>query len=152
MMKRQGIENPLITVNDPRSPVTEAFRTLRTNIQFAGLDNPIKTILVASATPGTGKSTVAANLGVIMAQAGSSVLLVDADLRKPTLHRIFKCENLTGLTSLLIDETLDLKYAVYKAGSIICTSWPADVPPNPAELLSSKNERDRRFAGPTTNT
>jgi len=75
--------NPLITLKDPRSPAAEAFRTLRTNIQFAALDKPIHTLIVTSPAPDEGKSITVANLAVTMAQAGHTTILVDADLRRP---------------------------------------------------------------------
>jgi succinoglycan biosynthesis transport protein ExoP len=82
--------NPMPTaVREPRSPIVEAFRSLRTNIQFAGVDHPIRTLLVTSAVPTEGKSTIAANLAVVMAQSGLRVILMDGDLRRPTVHKIF---------------------------------------------------------------
>ncbi|MEW5785239.1 MAG: CpsD/CapB family tyrosine-protein kinase [Bacillota bacterium] len=124
---------------DPHSPFTEAFRTLRTNIQFTGVDNQVRTILVAGATPGCGKTTTTVNLGVTLAQTGYSVLLVDTDLRKPALHRYFNIINEPGLTSLLFDVTMDLNRAVHKSlveNLYILPSGP--IPPNPAELLSTE--------------
>jgi len=98
----------LVTYTDPRSPVAEAYRTLRTNIQFASLDKPLMTLLITGANPACGKSTTAANLSVALAQAGSSVLLVDTDLRRPTLHKYFEADNGRGLTNLLVDLKPDL--------------------------------------------
>lgn len=129
----------LITFTDPHSPIAEAFRTLRTNIQFAGVDKPIKTMLITSATMNCGKTTITANLGVAMAQTGSSVLVVDADLRKPTLHRYFSMDNEPGLTNILFDVTMDLNMSVNKSrinNLFVLASGP--VPPNPAELLSTE--------------
>src|SRR5439155_23674763 len=82
-------EPHLIVASDPRSPVAEAFRTLRTNIQFKSLDNPVRTILVTRSAPGEGKSTVVANLAASLAQAGAAVIAVDCDLRNPSLHDAF---------------------------------------------------------------
>ena len=93
----------LITLTEPKSAASEAFRTLRTNIQFAGLDQPCRTILVTSAGPEEGKTTSAANFGVVAAQAGSRVCVVDSDLRRPTLHRLFKLSNARGLTTALVE-------------------------------------------------
>ena len=79
-------QSELITVSEPRSPISEAYRTLRTNLDFASLDQALKTLVVTSAGGGEGKSTTLANLGVVSAQAGRKVVLVDADLRRPSLH------------------------------------------------------------------
>ena len=91
----------LVTLLYPRSPASEAFRTLRTNVDFASVDLPIASLLVTSSVPAEGKTTVAANLAVAFAQAGRRTILVDADLRHPEVHLIFKCANEFGLTSLL---------------------------------------------------
>jgi protein-tyrosine kinase len=132
----------LIAETDPRSPASEAYRTLRTNIQFAGLDQPCRSIVVTSATAGEGKTTTAANLGVVVAQAGSRVCLVDSDLRRPSLHRVFGLDNARGLTTALVE---DLPFAeVARPTRVPClsvlTSGP--LPPNPAELVGSKRMRE----------
>lgn len=123
---------------EPRSPVTEAYRTLRTNITYASVDHPISSILVTSAGPGEGKSLTAANLAVVMAQAGKETLLVDSDLRKPMLHRLFGLRNDRGLTSLLVqgcdpDKVVQPTQVAYL--SLIASGL---IPPNPAELLGSQ--------------
>src|SRR5947209_287572 len=79
----------LVTLIDPRSQVAEAYRTLRTNVQFSSLEKPVRTLLLTSARPGEDKSVAVANLAVTFAQVGSRVILVDADLRRPSLHSIF---------------------------------------------------------------
>ncbi len=129
----------MIVANDPRSPVAEAFRTLRTNIQFKSLDSPVRTILVTSSTAGEGKSTVAANLAVSLAQTGAAVIVVDCDLRNPSLHEIFGVGNDRGLTSLMLAQDTTARDYLQRseAGSLdVLTSGP--LPPNPAELLGSK--------------
>lgn len=129
----------LISTRQPRSPATEAYRVLRVNIQFSMVDRTLRTILVTSANPDEGKSTIACNLAIVMAQAGARVILVDGDLRRPTLHRIFALPNSSGLTSVLLDPDTQLPALIQASGVDnlrIMTSGPQ--PPNPSELLGSK--------------
>ncbi len=128
-----------IVVSEPRSPISEAFRSLRTNIQFAGVDKPIRTLLVTSPGLSEGKTTVAANLAIVLAQGGKKVLLLDADMRKPRIHRIMDLPNKLGLSEFFKHPTRDLRSAVQQWGDAyldVVTS--GKVPPNPAELLGSK--------------
>lgn len=121
-----------------RSPLVEAYRILRTNIEFAGIDSPMKAILVTSPSPGEGKTTICANLGIVIAQAGKKVIIVDADLRRPSLHRLFEVSNNTGLTTLLLQDGLRPGDVLLETGVpslSILTSGP--IPPNPSELLGS---------------
>lgn len=124
--------------DNPRSPVSEAFRTLRTNLEFAAVDQPIRTLLVVSAHPAEGKSTIAANLAVTLAQGGKHVFLMDADLRRPNVHRFFNLTNRAGLSDLFRDTVslADVTRAWRDPNLCIVTS--GDIPPNPADLLSSK--------------
>lgn len=129
----------LVVVNKPSSVVSEQFRTIRTNIQFSMVDETLRTIVVTSAGPASGKSTVSANLAATFASKEKKVLLVDADLRKPTVHKTFKVRNNDGLTTLLTDRKAYLEEMIYRThseGLYILTSGA--IPPNPAELLSSK--------------
>lgn len=120
------------------SPVAEAYRILRTNIDFARVGNPGKTLLVTSTTEGEGKTTTISNLAVIVAHSGRRVIIVDADLRRPSVHKMFGIANAAGLTNLLLDET------PVAASSLQPTAVPnlwvlpcGPIPPNPSELLVS---------------
>ncbi len=137
----------LIAETAPKSPAAEAYRTLRTNIQFAGLDRPCRSIVVTSATPAEGKTTTAANFAVVCAQAGSRVCLVDADLRKPALHRVFGVDNQRGLTTAILEsKTLaDVAAPTRVAGLSVVVSGP--LPPNQVELAASQRMRDLLEAG-----
>ena len=130
----------LITVAQPLSPVSEAFRGLRTNIRFSGVDKPIRTLLVTSAGPTEGKSTTAANLAVTMAQAGLKVVLVDADLRRPRLHTIFDLHPRGGLTGSLLEGNMDgrLQSSQVEGLKVLPSG---ERPPNPSELLGSRRLR-----------
>jgi capsular exopolysaccharide synthesis family protein len=132
----------LATLLYPRSPAAEAYRTLRANIEFASVAASVHTLLVTSANAGEGKTVTAANLAVAFAQAGRPVLLVDADLRKPGVHRIFDVPNMHGLTSLLRSDDVSLDAVAHpteQANLRLLTSGP--LPPNPAELLGSQRMR-----------
>ena len=123
---------------NPRSPVAEAFRTLRTNLEFASVDRPLKTLLVVSAHPGEGKTTVATNLAITIAQGGKRVLLIDADLRRPRVHHHLGLPNRIGLSNLFRDlHTIEDVAHAWRDGSLsVITS--GGVPPNPADLLASE--------------
>jgi capsular exopolysaccharide synthesis family protein len=131
--------NKLITVTEPRSPISEAYRTLRTNLDFANLDGTLKTLAVTSAGVGEGKSTTLANLAVVSAEAGRKVILVDADLRRPTLHQVFGLDNDKGLTTVMMDESSLASPPLQQTGIpglSVLTSGP--LPPNPADLMGSR--------------
>jgi non-specific protein-tyrosine kinase len=134
---QQQTTSNLITLSDPRSPVSEAYRTLRTNLSFSSLDEPIRSLVVTSPAPDEGKSTTVANLAVTMAQGGRSTILVDCDLRRPALHTLFGCRSEPGLTNLLLEE--DGQPALQQTeveGLQLLPSGP--LPPNPADLLGSQ--------------
>lgn len=127
-----------ITVADPRSQVSESFRTLRTNIQFSNVDSFLGTLLVTSPMLGDGKSTVAANLGIVLAQNGQRVILLDADLRRPSLHKIFALRNRPGLSRLFVQPPLELEEAIQPTDIPGLSVIPAGyLPPNPLELVGS---------------
>ncbi len=132
-------ELPLVTLTHPRSPAAEAYRTLRTNLTFAGLDKPIRSLIVTSAAPGEGKSTTLANLAVTMAQGDRRTILVDADLRRPSLHRIFGLPNEPGLTTMFVDEASRTDPPLLETGVEHLWLLPSGpLPPNPADLLGSR--------------
>ncbi len=133
----------LITLTHPRSAAAEAYRTLRTSLDFSSLDQAIHSLVVTSAAPDEGKSTTLANLAVTLAQAGRRTICVDADLRRPSLHRLFGLPNTSGLTTMMLDDAA-LASPPLQAGPSpnlrILTSGP--LPPNPAELLAARRVDD----------
>ncbi|MFZ5591380.1 MAG: CpsD/CapB family tyrosine-protein kinase [Bacillota bacterium] len=132
----------LKAVHEPKSPVAEAYRILRTNIQFSGLDRSLRSLLVTSSAPNEGKSLTVANLAAAFAQSGPRVLIVDADLRKPTQHKLFSISNLQGLTSVLLGQ-MELADAVHRVPPHALYVLPTGpIPPNPAELLGSQRMRE----------
>jgi len=127
----------LVAMKDPRSPAAEAYRVLSTNIQFSSLDRAIQTLLVTSVGPDEGKSIVLANLAITMAESGRRVIMVDSDLRRPSLNALFDLPAAPGLTTMVLDEALEpplLRTAVENVQ--VVPSGP--LPPNPAELLASE--------------
>ncbi len=129
----------LYVAKQPRSPVTEAFRALRTNLEFAGVDQPLRTLLVTSPGPNEGKTTTAINLAAIIAQGNKKVVLLDADLRRPRVHRFLSLSNQIGLSDLFRGnlELSSVKRDVEENPNLqVVTS--GNLPPNPAELLGSE--------------
>ncbi|MCI0530831.1 MAG: polysaccharide biosynthesis tyrosine autokinase [candidate division Zixibacteria bacterium] len=136
------IASSLVTHFEPKSAVSEAYRTFRTNIQFAQLDRPVKTLLITSPGPSEGKSTTISNLAITLAQQGIKTVLIDADLRKPVLHSVFNLNPLKGLTHYLMGKAA-LDQIVQPSGienlSLISCGI---MPPNPAELLGSQKLKE----------
>ena len=131
----------LITLTNAQSPKAEAYRSLRTNLDFYSLENPLHTLLITSAEPDDDKTTVLANLGVISAQGGKSVILVDADMRRPHLHEIFGTANDQGLATALISDKAQLPiFATELPNLSIVPAGPT--PTNPADLLASRRMDD----------
>jgi capsular exopolysaccharide synthesis family protein len=136
-----GDEKPgegLYVAKNPRHPVVDAYRSLRTNLEFAGVDEPIRTLLISSSDPRVGKTSLACNLAVVMAQGEKRVILVDCDFRRPRVHEFFGVSNNHGLSDVFLNwakvedvlkETGERKLELVTAGTL---------PPNPAELISSK--------------
>ncbi|HQO64660.1 MAG TPA: polysaccharide biosynthesis tyrosine autokinase, partial [Syntrophorhabdus sp.] len=124
---------------NPRSPVAEAFRSLRTNLEYSSVDNPARTILVTSSGESEGKSTVAANLAIVQAQSGKNVIIIDADMRRPKVHVQFNKSNRRGLSDVVtgklrIDDVVKTYDQVENLSIITCGT----IPPNPSELLGSE--------------
>lgn len=148
--RRDDASRDLVTVYDPSGAASEAYRMLRTNLFYALIDSPPKIIVLTSANVGDGKSTTTANLGVTLAQADKSVLILDCDLRNPRLHSMFDVNNTRGLADILArgDRIEEVWREPIPGLKLICAGPP---PPNPAELLSSRRlaeflgEMRRRF-------
>jgi succinoglycan biosynthesis transport protein ExoP len=134
--RREGTQY-LVSVGDPKAPATESYRTLRTNLLFVSVGGPVRRLLIASPVKSEGKSTTAANLATVMAHAGQRVLLVGADLRRPSIHKFFGMSNRVGLSSVLSGQAslMDAIQDPGIKGLRVMAGGP--VPPNPAELLGS---------------
>jgi non-specific protein-tyrosine kinase len=126
----------LVTITDPRSPASEAYRALRTNLSFYNLDKPLRTLVVTSPAAGAGKSTTVANLAVTMAQSGRRTILVDCDLRRPTLHDLFGLTLEPGLTNLVLEEIAEPPLQKTSVDKLWLLGSGAK-PPNPADLLGA---------------
>lgn len=137
-MSRSTPEWKLITESNPKSPISEGYRMLRTNIEFSTIDQKLQVIMLTSSKPNEGKSTTSANMAVAFAQANKRVLLIDADLRKPTQHHIFGKSNRTGLTTALFKQK-DIHEVIQQSDTEnLSLIHAGPTPPNPSELLSSK--------------
>ncbi|MDQ6420687.1 CpsD/CapB family tyrosine-protein kinase [Paenibacillus sp. LHD-117] len=136
-MSRSKNKRQLITLTNPRSPISESYRALRTNIDFSSIDEKLQVIMISSAGPGEGKTTTISNLAIAYAQSERRTLLIDADLRKPTAHHTFSVSNRWGLSSV-ISQQCSLEEAIQMSNIPnldIVTS--GTIPPNPAEMLGS---------------
>lgn len=136
----KNLEDPgnLIAHARPRDPISEAYRVLRTNLSFSAVDESLRALLVTSSSPSEGKSTTISNLAVVIAQMGKTVILVDSDLRRPSLHKVFELGNNHGLTTAILNPSVPLTHHLQETtvhGLRVMTSGPT--PPNPAELLES---------------
>lgn len=133
----------LYCLEQPKSANADLFRSIRSNIRYTRVGGEIRSILVTSSLPEEGKSTVAMNLAIAMAETGRTVLLIDGDLRSPTVHKAFNLTNWVGLSSILVDQTRleDCIYSIQDVqGLSVLTSGP--VSPNPAELLGSEGMKE----------
>lgn len=130
-----------ITSEMPKSISAEAYRSLRTSIKFSSVDKPIKTIVVTSSIPGEGKSTISGNLAITLSQSGARVLLIDCDLRKPSIHKKFRVLNDLGLTDILVDKC-SLKDVIKKIDEYLFMITAGTIPPNPSEIVGSNSMED----------
>lgn len=121
----------------PKSISVEAYNSIRTSIKYASIDKPIKTIVVTSSIPGEGKSTVVGNLGICLSRNGSRVLIIDCDLRKPTLHKKFNFSNVIGLTDCLINKC-EIKEVIQSYNGRLFVITAGTIPPNPSEIIGSR--------------
>ena len=128
--------NRIISVRNPKSPIAEAYRGIRTSIEFSNLDKELKVINVTSSTQNEGKSTVIANLAVSFANLDKKVLIMEGDLRNPSVHRMFNISNVEGLTDILTE----CVHCTDVRNLHVLTCGP--IPPNPSEMLSSKKIKD----------
>lgn len=132
----------ILTVKNPKSPVAEAYRTLRTNIQFSSFDNKVQSIVITSSGPGEGKSTTASNLAVVMAESGNSTILIDCDQRRPIQHKVFGVSNQVGISDLLIGNIKFEEAVKYTGIENLSLLTSGTRPPNPAELLASSKMKN----------
>ncbi|NMC14047.1 MAG: polysaccharide biosynthesis tyrosine autokinase [Chloroflexi bacterium] len=138
ILKHDTQDGKLVTLDQPRAPVAESFRSLRTNLQYASVDTPIRTLLVTSPSPSEGKTTIAANLGIVLAQSGRKVVLIDADLRRPRVHKIFNVANRYGMSNIFVQSSISLDGSLQKTEIENLLIMPSgELPPNPSELLGS---------------
>lgn len=133
----------LIVHDNPKSPISEAFRTLRTNIQFTSIDKRIHTLSITSTGASEGKSTTSGNLALTMAKGGKKVLVIDADLRRSRVHEIFQIPNFKGLTNLLVGDMKpkEVIHKIKEHDNLYVMTGGAK-PPNPAELLGSEKMKE----------
>jgi len=126
-----------IVEKKPKSISAESYRTLRTNIQYSSFDKEIKVIVVTSSEPGEGKSTTAGNLALSFAQAEKKTLMIDCDLRKPSIHKNFRISNLIGLSDVIVGKE-KIQDAVHEYNDYLSVLTSGKLPPNPSEMLGSK--------------
>ncbi len=140
--KYDAEENRIIAATEPRSPISDAYRFLRANIHFAGVDQPIKRLLITSTNPAEGKSTLTTNLGVVFAQHDFKTLILDTDFRRPNVHKLLDTNNSLGLSNVFSEPEINLNGTVrnFSVPNLSYITTGAE-PPNPTELLASKKMR-----------
>ena len=122
----------------PHSISAESYKSIRTSLKYLSVDKPIKTIVITSSVPGEGRTTIAGNLAFCLSENGNKVLIVDCDLRRPSLHKKFRLSNLKGITDCLIDKD-NLKDSIQELSSKLSVISAGTIHPNPAEILDSRN-------------
>lgn len=127
----------MIVEREPKSIAAESYRTLRTNLQYSSFDDDYKVIVVTSSEPGEGKSTTSGNLALSLAQSDKKVILIDCDLRKPSIHKKFKLSNSAGLSDVIVEKE-SVTSVGYKYNKNLTVLTSGKIPPNPAEMLGSK--------------
>ena len=132
----------IISYNDPKSAISEQYRALRTSIQYSNVDKNMKTILVTSSDKNEGKTTTVVNLAVNFANLDKKVLLIDCDLRNPSIHKMFKMGNIYGFTDILVHNREMFKCIQKTEMKNLDILTAGEIPPNPAELLSSDSMKD----------
>ncbi|MBM6648162.1 CpsD/CapB family tyrosine-protein kinase [Bacillus sp. RIT 809] len=140
--KNQRQRRQLIAHQQPKSPISEQYRNIRTNIEFASVDTNLHSLIVTSANPSEGKTTTTANMAVVFAQQGKKVLLIDADMRKPAMHQMFQVDNIFGLTNVLTHSERLEKCVQTTSVENLHFLPCGPIPPNPAELLGSKSMQE----------
>lgn len=140
---KKDVKTELMVSKFPKSVVSESIKTLRTNLQFSSIDKTIRTLLITSSIPGEGKSFISSNLAISFAQANKRVLLIDCDMRKGRLHKIFKLNNTNGYSNLLLDDIANFKDYIKKTNiSGLSVITRGTIPPNPSELLNSSKNKE----------
>ena len=134
--------NKIISIKNPKSPISESYRGIRTSIEFSNLDKELKVINITSSMKKEGKSTVTANLAVSFANLDKRVLIIEGDLRNPSVHRMFNISNINGLTDILLNnkEFAECVHCTDVKNLHVLTCGP--IPPNPSEILSSKKMKE----------
>ncbi len=127
----------LVTKKEPKSILAECYRNLRTSLEYSAIDIKVETLVITSSDAGEGKSTVASNLAYVLAQGGKKVIIVDCDLRKPSLHRKFEISNELGVTNYLVGKC-ELSEIICKVDERIDVITAGEIPPNPADVVNSK--------------
>lgn len=136
------MQETIVTYLAPKSPVSEAFRNMRTNILFSDIDNEMQVLAITSSGGSEGKTTILANYGVTLCQSGKRVLIVDCDLRKPQVHRRFDLNNSKGLTNLLLREIPAIEGIQKTEVPNLFVISAGPIPPNPSEILASRRMAD----------
>ena len=132
----------IVSIKKPKSPIAEAYRVIRTSIEFSNLDKELKVITITSSMQNEGKSTVIANLAVSFANLDKRVLILEGDLRNPSVHRMFNISNINGLTDILLDNKgfTECAHCTDVKNLHVLTCGP--IPPNPSEMLASKKIKE----------